>query len=271
MSEGSALLPINDAGGGPVTRIIPHGGSKMGGTVNLCKSLFGAGVLAMPHAFTQTGVVLGTVLYVVIGLIVVVVLLELMFAIGFVIVGLQNMVLLTGATRLNIALIAAPILMALSCFRWLANFSGVSLFGLVVYLGGVMGVASYHAAVDLRNHSEMYQNRSDHPIPTGQEVSAESVVLFLTTSLYSIEGICMVLPITGSLKEPDKHSYSVITWGVMLYCVLVALYSALVFEGGLGACPGTTQCIITDRLPAGTVTSVVRAALVAGLIVSHPL
>lgn len=67
----------------------------------------------------------------------------------FVIVGLQNMVLLTGATRLNIALIAAPILMALSCFRWLANFSGVSLFGLVVYLGGVMGVASYHVRVSL--------------------------------------------------------------------------------------------------------------------------
>ena len=59
---------------------------------------------------------------------------------------------------------------------------------------------------------------------------------------YSIEGICMVLPITGSLKEPDKCSYSVITWGVMLYCILVALYSALVFEGGLGACPGMYVC-----------------------------
>lgn len=89
-------------------RGLSYEGSKMGGTVNLCKSLFGAGVLvrkcasdhqhlyppvflffslkrfpspssltfsnlqAMPHAFTQTGVVLGTVLYVVIGLIVVV-------------------------------------------------------------------------------------------------------------------------------------------------------------------------------------------------------
>ena len=54
----------------------------------------------------------------------------------------------------------------------------------ISYLGGVMGVASYHAAMDLKNHSDVHHNGSIAPIHTGQDVSAQSVVLFLTTSLY---------------------------------------------------------------------------------------
>ena len=30
-------------------RVLSHGGSPLGGIVNMTKSLFGAGVLAMPH------------------------------------------------------------------------------------------------------------------------------------------------------------------------------------------------------------------------------
>lgn len=65
--ESAALL------GGPAEarRERLGGGGLLGGTVNMCKSLFGAGVLAMPHAFTKTGWALGSVLYLLLGLVVV--------------------------------------------------------------------------------------------------------------------------------------------------------------------------------------------------------
>jgi amino acid permease len=70
----SAPLLVESKGDGSFSggrRVIPSGGSLLGGTVNMTKSLFGAGVLAMPHAFTQTGMLLGAVLYMALGLVVV--------------------------------------------------------------------------------------------------------------------------------------------------------------------------------------------------------
>jgi hypothetical protein len=52
-----------------------------------------------------------------------------MFATGFVIVGIQNVCLLSGLSRIVVAGIAAPVLMSLSLVRFLANFWGVSMIG----------------------------------------------------------------------------------------------------------------------------------------------
>lgn len=211
-----------------------------------------------------------------------VVLLELMFAVGFVIVGIRNTCLLSGLSRIVVAAAAAPILGALSIFRFLNKFWGVSAFGLLVYLGGVMGVASYHAIAALTSspsssncslNETLTSNCTEHgSIDRGTDISVGGVILFWSTSLYSMEGICMVLPISNSLRDPDNHAEPMVLYGVMAYAVLTVLYGAISFAGGLGACPpGESTCIITDVLPAGGLTDTVRATLVVGLVVSHPL
>ena len=82
----------------------------------------------------------------------------------FIIVALDNLKALCPLSRLELAAIAAPLLMSLSCFRWLANFWGVSMFGLVVYLGGVMGVACVYSIQTLSNHSDVIHTGEDSSV-----------------------------------------------------------------------------------------------------------
>eukprot|EP00039_Didymoeca_costata_P004889 m.76858 g.76858 ORF g.76858 m.76858 type:complete len:456 (+) comp12586_c0_seq1:230-1597(+) len=317
-SEKKSLLPTkgNVQDNDKLERHLPHGGSCFGASINMTKALFGAGVLAMPHAFTQTGFIPGIILYLTLATLVAgsnilllmveqevnvhrhedhkynsvatyadvcdilygkmgrfgaelsVIILQIMFSVGFIIVGLSNMLHLTPWSRWELTLAAVPILMVLSMVRWLAEFWAISFFGLIVYCIGIMGTASYHA-IDTMSHDL----RHNITIDKGLDADGASSVLFITTALYSIEGICMVLPITNSLKRPDKYSKTVMVTGVMFFGIIVAAYGAISFEGGLGKCPPSMKhgCIITDTLPEGTITTVVRAALVIGLIVSHPV
>lgn len=192
-----------------------------------------------------------------------VVILELAFCCGFVIVGLDNMEAVVGRSaenRLAIILVATPILVFLAWIRWLKDLWVLSFLGLLVYVGGVMGISYYDGALNIADDVNDPGWHRD-----AEDPSLSNVILFIGVAVYSLEGINLVLPVENSLKHP-RNAERVIATGMTLYTVLCCAFGAFAYLAGLGSCPLVTNCFTSGGIATG-----VRIALCASLIVTHPL
>lgn len=183
--------------------------------------------------------------------VIVVVTLELAFCIGFVLVMCNNFTVL-GGTKEVIAFLLFPVLAVLSCIRWLSSLWILSIIGLFVYLLGVMGVSTFYIV----DKKMAYTNP---PM-----LVWNTLPRFLGTALYGLEGIMMALPVRGSMKHP-QHAPMVITVSTALYAMFACGFAVLAYTHGLG--DGDT---ITDSLPVGTLSDVVRLSLAITLMLSYP-
>jgi len=64
-------------------------------------------------------------------------------------------------------------------------------------------------------------------------VTIISIISFISVSVYSLEGINLVLPVEASLKVPN-HGYPVMGWGMMVYACACAAFGAFSYASGLG-------------------------------------
>jgi len=286
--------------------------NKKGGSfsafVNLVKAFMGTGILSIPHAFTQAGLYLGLVGYVLINLIctytlavliqckrlaikkqaenpgkkpfiidtykdvakftfgkpgeytvaTIVVILEIVFATGMVVVMLDNMTALLPHyyNKYYSAMTLFPVLAVLSWIHFLKDMWPISLFGVVVYLIGVIGGTYFYG----------FQKLADHDVHFDFKAAVWSTLpLFCGTTIYAMEGINLALPTESSMKQP-KHAYWVVLGAQSTYFVLVCGYGAFGYAFGFGGCD-----LIVDCLPSGTVRTVLQVCLIISLCITHPL
>jgi amino acid permease len=242
-------------------------GSTCGGFINFFKQMFGAGVLALPHAFTWAGLGGGILGYVVVlvcccysqvllviclakankkqeaareldildreaaggaagtnsssdafpkpigtyvelagfvlgaksGVAVgwLVIILEMCFCAGWVIVACQNIGVQTGLHHSYLAWVLFPIVALLCCIPFLSDLWPLSFVGLAVYLGGVMGTLYYHIGM------EAAAGRM-HPDLRGEAFKWSTLPSFIGTAVYGLEAVLMVIPVTASLRYPES-------------------------------------------------------------------
>eukprot|EP01138_Halocafeteria_seosinensis_P015985 gb/GECG01016313.1/.p1 GENE.gb/GECG01016313.1/~~gb/GECG01016313.1/.p1 ORF type:complete len:716 (+),score=80.94 gb/GECG01016313.1/:1-2148(+) len=195
-----------------------------------------------------------------------VVVLEWAFCAGFVFVGYRNLqsayrlapVEVDPPTKLTVGLISTPLLILLSWIKQLKDLWFISLCGLIVYLLGVMGVTFYEGIREIAN---------DNIGRETEEISPMSMIKFIATAVYSLEGINLVLPIESSLKD-QRNAAKVIGWGTAAYTFLCALFGAFGYFVGFGTCEGSR--IVTDCLT-GNEAVVVSVTLVIALFFTHAL
>ena len=281
-------------------------GSAFSGFINFFKQMFGAGVLALPHAFTWSGLAGGLGVYSLVlavccysqvllvwclaeaqrqhqttivtyvelsgatlgplgGRMVgaLVVILELCFTSGWVIVACQNIGAETGLHQSLLALILWPIITLLSWVPHLEDLWPLSILGLLVFMAGVMGTIYWHIGEEVA---------AGRAAPEFEVVRWATLPQFIGTAVYGLEAILMVIPVTRSLRDRGAAP-CIIGWGTALYAVIAISFGAISYMYGFGSCPGfgSGGKIITDCLPAGTISSVVRWALAVTMIVGYPV
>eukprot|EP00519_Triparma_laevis_P000892 CAMPEP_0182510232 /NCGR_PEP_ID=MMETSP1321-20130603/28287_1 /TAXON_ID=91990 /ORGANISM="Bolidomonas sp., Strain RCC1657" /LENGTH=243 /DNA_ID=CAMNT_0024716659 /DNA_START=518 /DNA_END=1246 /DNA_ORIENTATION=- len=89
---------------------------------------------------------------------------------------------------------------------------------------------------------------------------------FAGTAVYSLEGICLVLPVEGSMERKGE-AFLIVGGSLSFYAVLIGGYAAIAYGGGLAGegCDIVTDCIEGDNV------KVLRLALSVALILSHPV
>jgi len=281
-------------------------GSSRSAFFNFFKSNFGAGVLAMPHAFTWAGVVGGCVVYAVAVVLcvcsqlmllkckhhaqarcregalvssypslvghvfgpagyritaVMVIVTQLAFCTGWVIIVVDNLAITTQwATTQTFSLLAFPLLLLLSSVRWLADLWVLSLLGLLAYCVGVMGSSYYYIlAGDL--HYD--------PVDAGV-VHWGTLPKFAGTAMHGLEAILMVLPVEDSMAKP-QHAPWVIFFGLTIYALFSVVFGTVGYMYGLGDCVKDSGAVVTDCLPSGALTTVVRLSLASAILLSFPV
>jgi amino acid permease len=261
------------------------------------KSMFGAGILVISHKFTDVGLPLGLLVFVAVALFVVattymlldchrhcsaiantelqsfediagfilgkygrrtirysVALLQLLFCTGFMIVFCDNMEGVFPAV--NRAEYAGLALVPLTLLSWIPNMRDmwvVSALGLVVYLVGVIGLSLYDGAKNYERPDEM------------MEWKAGGVASFFGVCAYAIEGICLVIPTSVTLRR-QEDAMGVITLSLVLYTLITLGFAAFTFSAGLGSCDSIVECLEEGFLATG-----VRLALCGALILTHPV
>lgn len=189
-----------------------------------------------------------------------VVFLELAFCAGFVVVILDQLHVEVGLpTALGWRALAsiglAVPLALLANIRWLKDLWLVSVFGLLVYVVGIVGLSVYESGVELSQGTQ----------PPDVTPTASGLVLFVGVAVYANEGINLVLPVETTLSD-RSNGYWVTAVGMLSYNTMCAAMGALAFSAGLGECG-----LITDCFTNATAAAVVRWALVIALLASHPL
>lgn len=183
-----------------------------------------------------------------------VIILEIAFCSGFIIVILSNMeAIFPHFSRIWVTLMLFPFLTIFSWIRWLKDLWLPSTFGALVYLVGVMGVTYYNGITE---------GSIDDSMPPALWTT---LPLFCGTAVYSLEGINVVLPVESSMSKTEKAPL-VIGGGTVLYALSVTAFGAFGYAYGFGECG-----IITDCLPPGITTTIIRVALSISLVISHPI
>lgn len=195
--------------------------------------------------------------------------LELAFCSGFIIVGAQNALdafesFGVGATRAGLIFSALPVLILFAWIRKLKDLWVLSFVGLIVYVGGVMGISYYDGGETLTHPTDGIVPPGLH-LPDGG-LKIMGIVGFIGVSVYSLEGINLVLPVEASLKHPNS-GFPVMGWGMTLYSISCSAFGAFAYGAGLGSCPIITDCFAKGA----TATIIVQLALVASLIFTHAL
>lgn len=272
-------------------------GSNLQGFFTFFKSMFGAGILVLTHKFTEVGMQLGLLTFLAVAIFVIattymlldchihcsaianyelksfediagfilgkygrrtirycIALLQLLFCTGFMIVFCDNMQdVFPALSRVEYAGLA---LFPLTLLSWIPSMKDmwlVSVLGLAVYLLGVVGLSLYDGA----RHYKQPDDLLDWKI--------EGVASFFGVCCYAIEGICLVIPTSTTLRRRED-SMGVITFSLVLYTIITLSFAAFTFAAGLGSCDSIVEC-----LEDGFMTTGVRLALCGALVLTHPV
>ena len=97
-------------------------------------------------------------------------------------------------------------------------------------------------------------------------INLDSFSLFVGTAMFAFEGICLMLPIAESMKEPEKFN-GVLTWCIFLICII------LVVIGGLGylALGDTVETVIFLNLPKSPFVTGLQFFYAVAIMFSFPL
>lgn len=190
---------------------------------------------------------------------VIVIMLELAFCTGWLIIASENIVVIAAGGVDRHVVIAAlfPLLICLANVRWLAQLWSLSVFGFVVYFVGVMGVSMWAMATG-RVHSKT------SPSPVSYDHSLGALAQFFGSALYAMEAILLALPVQNSMRRPGDAS-CIIAFGSGAYACLACAFATACSLFGLGGC-GT----VTDCLADGFIANTVRAALSAAMVLGYP-
>ena len=183
--------------------------------------------------------------------------LTLVFCTGFMIVILQNMeAIFPKIARVWLALSVLPIVSILSWIPSMKDMWMVSVFGLIVYLVGVIGITLFYSY-----HEPDSLEKSDY-----MELKWKGIPHFFGVSIYSLEGINLTLSIASSMKSRRKPGFVMIL-GMFGYITVTILYSIIAYIHGYGKCDTITQC-----LPQGEIeVTILQCALIIALIFTHPV
>ena len=104
------------------------------------------------------------------------------------------------------------------------------------------------------------------------DVEWSQIPKFTGTAVYALEGICLVLPVQRQMND-QKEAMKVLVWiSLPVYAVLTCTYSLIAAAGGLAEnIDGETCDIVTDCFDPGKLADTLRIALSAALIVTHPV
>jgi len=279
-------------------------GSTQAAFWNFFKQLFGAGILALPHAFTQSGLVAGAILYLI-------AIVASICSMVLVIHCKHQAVLQLGGAEAEVAsypglarhacgavgfwgvTTIVCVLELAFCTGWvicasdsisIVTDSALSRAEIAWMLMPVIGALScirwlrqlwflslagflvYFVGVMGSSYYYIATQAPPHDAP--ELVVWDSLPQFFGTALYGLEAILMALPIEGSM-ENSQAAPAVIAGGTTLYGVLCLAFGMLCYSYGLAECGGKGS-IITDCLPEGILTTITRIALAVSLVVGYP-
>jgi solute carrier family 36 (proton-coupled amino acid transporter) len=280
-----------------------HGGSAWIGLVNLVKGFFGAGILAVAKAFTYSGLPLGVVLYLAVGIAVTVgsaVLVSLKHELNLrgklsvvtfadvaqtVLGPWGRVIVFAEVVFLQLAFCSGFIVVILDQLHVLGGISAsistklwvslvlavpLGLFACIRWLKDLWFVSSVGLVVYVFGIVGLTLFEASSRISRGVEppvvpLSASSVMEFLGIAIYAIEGINLILPVERSLRHPTQAT--AVTWsGMLAYTGVCTLVGAMGFAAGMGSCD-----LVSDCFDPGPSATVVRVALIIALLASHPL
>lgn len=94
-----------------------------------------------------------------------------------------------------------------------------------------------------------------------------NILEFSGTAIYSLEGICLVLPCERSMRVKED-AQKMVSSSLSIYAILIGLYASIAFAGGLAR----PECdIVTDCFEGDAEATVLRLALSFALMLSHPV
>eukprot|EP01094_Clydonella_sp_ATCC50884_P018715 TRINITY_DN3512_c3_g1_i1.p1 TRINITY_DN3512_c3_g1~~TRINITY_DN3512_c3_g1_i1.p1 ORF type:complete len:395 (-),score=143.20 TRINITY_DN3512_c3_g1_i1:697-1881(-) len=153
-----------------------------------------------------------------------------------------------------VIVLCTPICVVLCCIRFLKDTWVVSMAGVLVYLFGVIGCTFYFGFSD-----------GTTTVTSVDLVSPKYLITMIGTSIYSLEGINLVLPCEGTLRE-RRHADSIMYAGMAAIVALNSSFGALGYYFGYGACD-----VVTDCLPEHPLATAVQAALAITLLFTVPV
>mmetsp|Transcript_57368 Transcript_57368/g.152965 ORF Transcript_57368/g.152965 Transcript_57368/m.152965 type:complete len:400 (-) Transcript_57368:402-1601(-) len=185
----------------------------------------------------------------------VVVILELAFCTGWVIVSADQLHIVTGMEQRLWVMILFPFICVMVCIRFLKDLWVFSLVGLLTYVFGVIGGLAYFILSDSSLHWHTVGIMPQWP-------------KFLGVALYSMEAILLTIPTQSAMRKPEQADL-VIASALGLFAAISCGFGALGYAYGFADCAAGT--VVVDCMPQGAFALTVRLFLAGALIVGVPI
>jgi len=144
----------------------------------------------------------------------------------------------------------------LSLVRKIKSFSVTSLIADVFILFGLAYILSF----------DIFKISSRGIAKDLLWINLESFPLLIGTAMFAFEGICLILPIAGSMKKPEEFS-SVIKWCMFTIVVVLIVIGSM----GYLAFGSDVSTVIFLDLPQGSFPNGLQFLYVIAIILSFPL
>ena len=261
------------------------------------KGLFGAGVLAIPGAFSSVGVPLGLLIFLVVSVLCLCTMLMLLRCKellreerGIVCENYEEVMgAVFGPRAFRVCRFVMSVLTLIFCTAFVIVISSslhdvfpavpraaicAIIFPVLtllswlpsmknLWLVSLVGLAVYLCGVVAT--TTYYAATNYHPPPAPMEWKWEGIPHFYGVAIYGLEGINLTLPVAASMKSLRKPPF-VMTLGTCAFAAITAFYSAFAYSAGLGNCDIIIQC-----LGQGHFVQFVRVALALSLLATHPV
>lgn len=277
--------------------VSPRGASWFGGEMTFLKGMLGAGMLSLPNAFANSGIIAGPITYIIVGLLCIYTQSLLIsvkrdleksdpgvqtfgqvakavagrtgqIIISSFVIGLEwmfcaGMLIVIGSTVNDIWPTFPAYAMILVSFPFLSVLVSVRLLKdmwIIVTLGVCVYLFGVIGCTYLFGFADWADRVTDPTVADWRYIPTT-----IGTAIYSLEGINLVIPVEATLKK-GQQGYSVVTAGTI---IIVSLNSCFGFFGylfGYGKCD-----IITNCLPQNWLSILVQIFLVITLFFTFPV